>query len=127
MSHFNRIKTKINNLSILKTTLRELGYNYSCEQRYIKDLNGNTQTVDLIAKNNQENLLGFIWDGQEYNLIADLQMWNQPLSFECFFDNMMQQYAVKSIHYTSTKEGFNELSQERLPDGSIKIIVQRWS
>nr|YP_009244151.1 hypothetical protein Gele_143 [Gelidium elegans]AMK96393.1 hypothetical protein Gele_143 [Gelidium elegans] len=129
MSHFNRIKTKINNLSILKATLKELGYNYNCKQKYIKDFNGHIQTVDLTAQNNNDegNLLGFIWDGQEYNLIADLQMWDQQLSFEYFFDSMMQQYAIKSINHTSIKEGFNKVSQERLSDGSIKIIVQRWS
>nr|YP_009244350.1 hypothetical protein Gvag_142 [Gelidium vagum]AMK96592.1 hypothetical protein Gvag_142 [Gelidium vagum] len=127
MSHFNRVKTKINNLSILKATLKELGYNYNYKRKCIQDLNGNTQIVDLIAENSHEDLLGFAWDGQEYNLITDLQMWNSSLTFECFFDNMIQQYAIKSIDYTSIKEGFNKLSQEKLSDGSVRIIVQRWS
>ena len=126
MSHFKRIKTEISNLYILKMTLKELGYNYNHGKQYIQDLNGNSQLVDLVAEDKNNNSFGFSWNGQEYSIIADLQMWNKSSSFDYFLDNIIQQYALQSIAYTSVKEGFNQLSQEKLDDGSIKVIVERW-
>lgn len=127
MSHFKRIKTRINSLPILQKTLKDLGYNYTCESQNITDLNGNTQLVDIVAEDNKENLIGFSWDGKEYNIITDLQMWNKSVPFDCFFDNMLQQYALNSISQTSSKEGFEQLSQQTMNNGSIRLVVQRWN
>nr|QJH88195.1 Ycf35 [Pterocladia lucida] len=127
MSHFKRIKTKINDLTVLKKTLKELGYRYNHKEQYIKDLNDNTQLVNMVAEDNNKNLLGFLWDGNEYNIITDLQVWNKSFSFDFFFNKMLQQYALNSIMDTSSTEGFEQLSQETMKDGSVKLTVQRWN
>ena len=127
MSHFKRIKTKINNLTTLQKTLRDLGYSNIYKTTYITDLNGNKQLVDIVAEDKAKNLIGFSWDGKEYNIIADLQMWNTDIPFDYFFSRMLQKYALNSITQTSMKEGFEEINKQTMNDGSIKLVLQRWS
>nr|YP_009257444.1 conserved hypothetical plastid protein [Coeloseira compressa]ANH09527.1 conserved hypothetical plastid protein [Coeloseira compressa] len=126
MSHFSRIKTSIKDIHILNKTLNDLKYEHSNCQQEIIDSNGNTYEVN-IAIQNGSNLFGFAWDGQEYNLIADLQLWNYSISINMFMDQILQKYAVNTILKSSLKEGFKSISQKNYHDGSIKLILQKWN
>ena len=42
----------------------------------------------------------------EYELVADLETWNQPISVERFLDKVNQQYARMTIHNTVKDLGF---------------------
>nr|YP_010986061.1 hypothetical protein NDC12_pgp157 [Polyopes affinis]WOL36979.1 hypothetical protein [Polyopes affinis] len=126
MSHFSRIKTSVSSLTILKKTLEDLGYQCLDNQTSVKDLYGNSQDVDLVIKNGCNNMLGFAWDGYEYNLVADLQFWNLSISVERFIDKITQQYALNFVLKESDHQGFDPVEQKIMQDGSIKLILQRW-
>lgn len=126
MSHFSRIKTSISELTILHKTLEDLGFECLPNQCSFEDSNGKVQNVDLLIRNEEENLLGFVWDGSEYNLVTDLYFWNQSISVERFVDKVKQQYALNSVLKESMNEGFNRVKQEIMHDGSIKLVIQRW-
>nr|YP_009296285.1 hypothetical protein Sebd_133 [Sebdenia flabellata]AOM65220.1 hypothetical protein Sebd_133 [Sebdenia flabellata] len=127
MSHFSRIKTSIKDFEILQKTLKDLNYKYTCGKNYLYDSNNNLQNVDLMIHNNQPNMLGFSWDGQEYNLVTDLQLWNEGMSIQRFMDKILQKYALNSILNVSVKEGFKEIKQKINKDGSIQLVIQRWN
>lgn len=129
MSHFSRIKTSIKNFDILKKTLRDLNLNHYSIVDTLRDSNGNIHKVDLIVENfnDDKTLLGFSWDGSQYNIVADLQLWNQKNSFDRFMDKIMQKYALNSILDSTIKEGFKEINQNMNQDGSISLVMQRWN
>nr|YP_009509186.1 hypothetical protein [Gracilaria vermiculophylla]AXI96836.1 hypothetical protein [Gracilaria vermiculophylla]QXU75050.1 hypothetical protein [Gracilaria vermiculophylla]WDZ68002.1 hypothetical protein [Gracilaria vermiculophylla] len=129
MSHFSRIKTSITNLKILQKTLKDLNFECTTEKSYLKDGNGNLEYVDILAKKNNKNIIGFFWDKKEYTFISDFDLWkvNRDMYTENIVEIILQQYALNSIIATSHNEGFKTIKNQKLEDGSIKLTIQRWN
>ena len=62
----------------------------------------------------------------EYELVADLETWNQPISVERFLDKVNQQYARMTIHNQVKKMGFEVEEEWEMDDNSIELTVTRW-
>tara|TARA_Y100001963_G_scaffold83577_1_gene115803 strand:+ start:155 stop:499 length:345 start_codon:yes stop_codon:yes gene_type:complete len=62
----------------------------------------------------------------EYELVADLETWNQPISVERFIDKVNQQYARMTIHNTVKDMGFQVGEEWEMDDNSIELTVTRW-
>jgi hypothetical protein len=62
----------------------------------------------------------------EYELVADLETWNQPIPVERFLDKVNQQYARMTIHNQVKKMGFQVEEEWEMDDGSIELVVNRW-
>jgi len=130
MSHFSKIQTSINNISLLKKTLIDLGFECNEEVKVIKDTNGRIHTVNLIAQYNIKEdiaaLLGFYWQNNHYDIIVDLDLWKKSSSFNFFIEQLNQNYALNTILKQTEIEGFQKIKQDSLSDGSVKLTVQRW-
>ena len=87
MSHFSRLKTIVYDLNILKKALTDLNINWIDETKKIKGYKGEIHEVNLIIPQNNNFDIGFNWNGQEYELIADLSFWEQSWSIETFLNN----------------------------------------
>lgn len=127
MSHFSTIKTKIRNLPALKSSLQDLGLKTLEGPRPIKGYQGQTRQAEIVLEQNNNYDIGFSWNGQEYELIADLQYWAQPLTVETFLNKVTQGYAYHTVLQESSKNGFQVAEQQKNADGSIRLLVQRWS
>nr|YP_009500370.1 hypothetical protein [Gracilariopsis heteroclada]AXE43532.1 hypothetical protein [Gracilariopsis heteroclada] len=126
MSHFSCIKTSIKDLAILEKTLRDLKFTYSTKKSYLKNGNGDLKYVDIIARKQNDDTLGFLWNGEEYTFVADMELWKDKIPTENFIEKILQEYALNSIIQESKNAGFQEIQKETLNDGSIKLTVQRW-
>ena len=62
----------------------------------------------------------------DYELVADLETWNQPTPVERFVDKVTQQYARLTIHNTVKDMGFQVEEEWEMEDGSIELVVNRW-
>nr|YP_010196679.1 hypothetical protein LKZ11_pgp200 [Gracilaria cliftonii]UAD84483.1 hypothetical protein [Gracilaria cliftonii] len=129
MSHFSRIKTSITNRKILKKTLKDLNFKYIKEKSHLQDSNGNLEYVDMIIKKNDKNIMGFLWNGKEYTFITDFDLWQNynEIYPENIIEQILQQYAINSVIELSHIEGFTTVEKEKLQDGSVKLIVQKWN
>ncbi|ERN40753.1 protein of unknown function (DUF1257) [Rubidibacter lacunae KORDI 51-2] len=126
MSHFSQIKTQIRNLSALQTALTDLGIEWKAGPQQVRGYQGQTQVADLaIAQANQFDI-GFRWNGQEYELVADLQYWQQPWSINGFLNRVTQRYALQTVLNETSKQGFQVAEQQQCEDGSVRLVVQRW-
>ena len=123
MSHFTRIKTKIQDLEYLKKALEKLGYNYKEGNIEIEGYSG-TKKVSLAIYPESGYPIGFRKKGKEYELVAD--WWRVNVKKEKFINSLTQTYSYYTVVNESQKEGFNIVSEEKLKDGAIKIVVQRW-
>jgi hypothetical protein len=126
MSHFSNIKTQIRNLSSLKTSLSELGIDWKEGPAPIKGYQGQTRTAEVVINQDNNYDIGFSWNGQEYELVADLQYWQQPWTVEGFLRQVTQGYAFHTVVNESAKQGFQVTEQQKNEDGSIRLVVQRW-
>ena len=128
MSHFSAIKTKIRNKPVLQEVLELLQYNITEDQELrvtgAHGIKHETVTAELaIAKD-----IGFRMDPRtgEYELVADLETWNQPITVDRFIDKVTQQYARMTIHNTVKEMGFQVEEEWEMDDNSIELIVTRW-
>lgn len=127
MSHFSNIKTQIRNLTSLKAALSDLGIDWKEGPSDVKGYQGQTRTAEVVVEQNNDYDIGFSWNGHEYELVADLQYWQQPLSVEGFLKRLTQGYAYHTVLNETTKQGFAVAEQQKQEDGSIRLVLQRWS
>ena len=128
MSHFSAIKTKLRNKPQLQEALEILQYDVKEDQELqVTGSHGiGHETVEAelaIAKD-----VGFRMNPMtgEYELVADLETWNQPIPVQRFVDKVTQQYARMTIHDTVKKMGFEVEEEWEMVDGSIELVVNRW-
>ena len=62
----------------------------------------------------------------DYELVADLETWNQPIPVERFLDKVTQQYARMIIHRTVKELDFVVDEEWEMSDNSIELTVSRW-
>ena len=128
MSHFSRIKTKIKNKPELEEALVLLQYDVKEDQELkvtgSHGIKHEVVTADLAIGND----VGFRLNPMtnEYELVADLETWNQPISVERFLDKVNQQYARMTIHNTVKEMGFQVEEEWEMDDNSIELTVTRW-
>lgn len=127
MSHFSQIKTQIRNLTSLETALNDLGINWKSESKTVKGYRGQTRNAELTIEQDNGYDIGFSWNGKEYELVADLQYWQQNLSVEGFIKQVTQRYAYHTVINETARQGFQVAEQQQNQDGSIRLLVQRWS
>ncbi len=127
MSHFSQIKTQIRNLVSLQAALTDLGIDWKSGPQEVRGYQGQTRTADLAIAQSNGYDIGFTWNGSEYELIADLQYWNQPTPVDHFLSKVTQQYAYQTVLSETTQRGFQVAEQQKNADGSIRLVLQRWS
>lgn len=127
MSHFSQIKTQIRNLPSLKAALGDLGADWKAGPRAVRGYRGQTQTAEVVIEQDNGYDIGFAWNGHEYELVADLQFWKQNGSVDRFLSKVTQRYAYHTIVNEGSHKGFQVAEQKTNQDGSIRLVLQRWS
>ncbi len=127
MSHFSQIKTQIRNLTSLQAALTDLGIKWKAEPETVRGYRGQSREAAIAIEQENGYDVGFSWNGKEYELVADLQYWQQPLSVAGFLSQVTQRYAYHTVVNEIVKQGFQISEQQQNTDGSIRLLVQRWS
>jgi hypothetical protein len=127
MSHFSQIKTQIRNLASLQTALTDLGIDWKPGPSMVRGYRGQTRNAEITIEQDNGYDIGFSWNGNEYELIADLQYWKQNLSVDGFLRKVTQRYAYHTVVKETAQQGFQIAQQQQNEDGSIRLLVQRWS
>ena len=121
MSHFTHIKTRFQNLFYLEKALSRL--NIVNQQK----VSTQDSSITLIIPQSNGYDLEFSWNGQEYELIADISFWEQKYPVENFIDRIAQQYAGEVVIGESQKIGFQPVQYKQNSDGSNTLVLERWS
>jgi hypothetical protein len=127
MSHFSQIKTQIRNLSSLQSALTDLGVDWKSGPCPVRGYRGQTETAEVAIEQDNGYDIGFRWNGTEYELVADLQYWKQESNVDRFLSRVTQRYAYHTVVNESTQKGFQVAEQQQNADGSIRLVLQRWS
>lgn len=127
MSHFSQIKTQIRNLNSLQAALTDLGIDWKSGSKTVRGYRGQTRNAEISIEQNNGYDVGFSWNGKEYELVADMQYWQQSWSVEGFLRQVTQRYAYHTVVNETARQGFHIAEQQQNEDGSIRVLVQRWS
>ena len=125
MSHFSTIKTKIKNKPELLEALQLLQYDVQEDQELINPLDHQHERVKVDVSIGTDIGFRLNSDG-EYELVADIQTWNQPIPPERLIEKVTQQYARMTIHNTIKEQGFQVAEEWEMDDNSIEITATRW-
>ena len=125
MSHFSTIQTKIKHKSQLIEALELLQYNVQEDQELVNPLNHQHEKVKVDVS--RGNDIGFrLNNNGEYELVADIQTWKDPVPPKRFVEKVTQQYARMTIHNTIKEQGFQVEEEWEMDDNSIELTVTRW-
>ena len=128
MSHFSTIRTKLRNKPQLQEALEILLYDVKEDQELkVSGSHGiGHETVEAELAIGTD--IGFRMNPMtgEYELVADLETWNQPIPVERFMDKVNQQYARMTVYNTVKEMGFQVEEEWEMVDGSIELTVNRW-
>lgn len=125
MSHFTHIKTRFQNLFYLEKALMKLNINHEKQRKTIND--SKSYTISLVISQSNGYNIEFLWNGQEYELVADMNFWKQSSSVQTFIDTISQQYAGEVIIGESQKIGFQPIKYQQNSDGSNTLVLERWN
>ncbi|MCL1472306.1 DUF1257 domain-containing protein [Argonema antarcticum] len=126
MSHFSQIKTQIRNLASLQAALTDLGIDWKEGPCPVRGYRGQAVNAEIAIEQDNGYDIGFSWNGNEYELVADLQFWHQTSSVDMFLSKVTQRYAFQTVMKETAKQGFQVAEQQQNEDGSIRLVVQRW-
>lgn len=124
MSHFTTIAIEIKNGDFLKQALEAVGYPVQ-ENTLVRGYLGNTTQAEYVIPMPNAYDIGFRKIGDRYELIADL--WGVALDVQEFLGAIAQEYATKMVLENATQQGFEIEQQEVLEDGTVRIVIGRWS
>lgn len=128
MSHFSQIKTKLRDLTCLQAALSDLGIQWSSNSGTVRGHQGQTCSAELTIQQDNGHDIGFRWTGSEYELVADLQFWQQAWSVDRFLSKVTQRYAYHTIVTETAQKGFQVVTEQaNQQDGSVRLVLQRWS
>lgn len=127
MSHFSNIKTQIRNLESLQSALTDLGIDWKSGSTPVRGYKGQTRNAEVAIEQENGYDIGFSWNGKEYELVSDLEYWQQAWSVDGFLNRVTQRYAYHTVMNETAKQGFQVAEQQQTEDGAIRLVVQRWS
>ncbi|TYQ30230.1 DUF1257 domain-containing protein [Pseudanabaena sp. UWO310] len=124
MSHFTTIAIEIKNGDLLEKSLQELGYPVK-RNTLVRGYLGNSTHAEYVIPMPNAYDIGFRKLGDRYELIAD--MWGVATNVEELLGAITQQYATNKVLQSAAQQGFAVEQQEILEDGTIRIVIGRWS
>ena len=125
MSHFSTIKTKIKNKPQLLEALELLQYDVQEDQELVNPINHQHEKVKVDVSIGND--IGFrLNNNGEYELVADIQTWNQSIPPKRFVEKVTQQYARMTVHNQVKEMGFKVDEEWEMDDNSIELTVSRW-
>ena len=124
MSHFSTIQTKIKHKSQLIEALELLQYDVQEDQELVNPLNHQHEKVKVDVSIGND--IGFrLNNNGEYELVADIQTWKDPVPPKRFIEKVTQQYARMTIHNTIKDMGFSVHVECEMDDNSIELTVTK--
>tara|TARA_Y100001968_G_scaffold312148_1_gene335009 strand:- start:36295 stop:36687 length:393 start_codon:yes stop_codon:yes gene_type:complete len=128
MSHFSTVKTQLRKREPLLQALIDLGYVPEEGKTNVRGYRGQTVEAELAVKLDKSGDFGFRWNKTSgtYELVTDLDLWNESVPVERFVSKLTQRYAFNAVLTETAKEGFQIAEQKNNIDGSIELVVTRW-
>ena len=128
MSHFSTIKTKIKSKPQLVEALELLQYNVTEDQELrVTGAHGiKHEVVEAEVAISNDIVFRMNPHTGDYELVADLETWKQPIPVDRFVDKVTQQYARMTIYNTVKQQGFEVEEEWEMNDNSIELTVTRW-
>ena len=125
MSHFTKIKTKLYDRTTIEKSLSDLNINWETGAETIRGYKNQEHAADIVIRQENNHDIGFKWNNNEYELVADLMFWDQAYSVDKFLNQVHQRYAFNLITKVSEEQSLQFVEAENQEDGSIRLLLRK--
>jgi|TARA_B100001741_G_C16275923_1_gene469955 hypothetical protein len=126
MSHFTKIKTKLYDRLTIEKSLMDLNLEWEANGQKIRGYNNQEHSAEIVIRQKNNHDIGFKWNNNEYELVADLMFWDQDYSVDKFLNQIHQRYAFNLITKVSEEQNLQFVDTENLEDGSIRLLLRKF-
>jgi galactitol-specific phosphotransferase system IIB component len=126
MSHFTKIKTKLYDKMTIEKSLSDLNIEWETGATNVRGYKNQDQSAEIVIRQDNKHDIGFKWNGNEYELVADLMFWDQKYSVNKFLNQVNQRYAYNLISKVSEEQNFQYVESETQQDGSIRLLLKKF-
>jgi len=131
-SHFSSIETKLFNKQTLLKALKDMGIKTTAmktegEQVEARGYKGETIMADIVIPQQNNYDVAFRNNGESYELVTDLQFWQQAMPVDAFMERVNQSYAINNLIDTSSDDGFNVDNMVTAKDGTVTLELSRYA
>jgi hypothetical protein len=123
MSHFTRVRTKLQDVQTLRRALEDLGYNVETNGA-VRGYGGNVTPADLVVRTDADYDIGFRRTGESVVMVADF--WGLRIDRTRFLNEITQRYAYLTVLEQAGAGGWQAVEEEVQADGSIRLVMQHW-
>tara|TARA_Y100000991_G_C21885314_1_gene311294 strand:- start:66 stop:557 length:492 start_codon:yes stop_codon:yes gene_type:complete len=128
-SHFSRVNTELKDKDILIKSILDVSENvvYSDIPSLVKGYNNEKVLADIVIKQKNGKDIGFCLKDGSYDIVTDLQFWDQKVPVEVFLEKISQRYAYNSVIRNCEEGGFvTNYVKNDLKNGCIEIEVSKY-
>ena len=126
MSHFTTVKTKLYDRVTIEKSLSDLNIEWESGAEKIRGYNNQEYSADIVIRQKNNYDIGFRWNNNEYELVADLMFWDQSYSLDKFLNQVHQRYAFNLITKVSEEQNLESVESGNLEDGSIRLLLRKF-
>jgi hypothetical protein len=128
-SHFSSIKTKFYDRDILMTSLIDLGMkpkaNDDGSEQTVRGWRGKSMMAEIVVEQSNGYDIGFKQNAEkQYELISDLEFWEQRVPESVFMERLSQRYSTNKVLDMAEEKGFEVAQQTVNADGTIRIKLE---
>merc|ERR1719410_2914798 len=88
---------------------------------------GETIMADIVIPQQNNYDVAFRNNGESYELVTDLQFWQQTMPVDAFMERVNQRYAINIIIDTTGEDGFNVDKVVTSVDGTVTMELSRYA
>ena len=129
MSHFSTVQTQLKNKDLLVKSLKDVNVNVIVADKTmpVRGYQGETVQAELAIQQENGQDIGFRFNGQTYEMVADLQFWGQTVPVETFLEKVTQRYSVNAVLESAQEGGFSTDSfVTNSQTGTVEIELSRY-
>ena len=83
--------------------------------------------ADIVIPQQNNYDVAFRNNGETYELVTDLQFWQQAMPVDAFMERVNQRYAINNLIDSSTEDGFNVDTVKTAVDGTVTLEMSRYA
>mmetsp|Transcript_48654 Transcript_48654/g.97878 ORF Transcript_48654/g.97878 Transcript_48654/m.97878 type:complete len:164 (-) Transcript_48654:202-693(-) len=128
-SHFSTVATQLKDKDLLISALQDNGVEVVVAEttQAVRGYQGSTVQAEIVIPQSNGQDIGFSFNGDSFEMVADLQFWGQQLPVESFLEKLTQRYSVNAVLESAQTGGFSQdLFVENKQDGTIEIELSRY-
>jgi hypothetical protein len=109
-------------IALVSQGIKELNYAYEKEKELV-DCDNNICKVDLLIKTLEGKEIGVIEDEEGIDFVVkDLNCTVTQAAIK----KIRQRYSKYLMLHELKSKGYNKVKEEKLPNGSIRMVVEKW-